>query len=301
MKITNPHPAHASAQRADVAGLGQGILRPPTAVAACPRESVGAVGVLDAVQGQERAFQACDTTSQAFKDWFRGSQIVDDAGNPRVVYHGTTAPEDFSAFVVGGLLEDPYGGLTRQGSGHDATTYLGSHFAYTPEITNAFAKGLYGNQVRSHGSGGRVYPVYLRVEHPYHATEGSLWDEMLRGNYGNNSVDVELRTGEWDPDDWGIGPGLTAEQAYDANPEFRKVINQGAIDWEESGEEFYPELCSDMARLFRERLIAEGYDGIIYENEVEGGVGIVAFEATQIKSAISNSGEFHPDHPDIRW
>lgn len=37
-----------------------------------------------------------------------------------------------------------------------------------------------------------------------------------------------------------------------------------------------------------------GYDGIVYSNEHEGGESWIAFNPTQIKSAIGNSGEFNP-------
>jgi hypothetical protein len=55
------------------------------------------------------------------------------------------------------------------------------------------------------------------------------------------------------------------------------------------------------SRLLTERVKAEGYDGII----VRGADGvldeIVAFNDTQIKSAIGNNGDFSPTNPDIRF
>ena len=35
-----------------------------------------------------------DTNTQEFKDWFEDSKVVDEQGNPLVVYHGTNAEFD---------------------------------------------------------------------------------------------------------------------------------------------------------------------------------------------------------------
>jgi hypothetical protein len=37
----------------------------------------------------------------AFHAWFAGSKVVDEAGAPQRVFHGTNAPDDFSSFRVG--------------------------------------------------------------------------------------------------------------------------------------------------------------------------------------------------------
>jgi len=45
-----------------------------------------------------------------------------------------------------------------------------------------------------------------------------------------------------------------------------------------------------------------GYDGVVYSNTQEGaGDSYIAFEATQIKSATGNTGEFSLTNPDIRY
>jgi hypothetical protein len=53
-------------------------------------------------------------------------------------------------------------------------------------------------------------------------------------------------------------------------------------------------------KLIREYLKSKGYDGITYPNEYEGeGESYIAFDPTQIKSAIGNSGSFDPNDPNI--
>ena len=51
---------------------------------------------------------------------------------------------------------------------------------------------------------------------------------------------------------------------------------------------------------FTQGLVAQGYDGVILENE-DGNVELMAFEPTQVKSAIGNNGNFDPSNPDIRF
>lgn len=55
------------------------------------------------------------------------------------------------------------------------------------------------------------------------------------------------------------------------------------------------------ADAFVEDLKAEGYDGIITEDTEFGGTSYIAFEPTQIKSAIGNRGTFDPGNPDITF
>lgn len=51
----------------------------------------------------------------------------------------------------------------------------------------------------------------------------------------------------------------------------------------------------------RARLASQGFDGIRVRDEELGGTSFVAFEPTQIKSAIGNRGTFDPSNPDIRF
>jgi hypothetical protein len=71
----------------------------------------------------------------------------------------------------------------------------------------------------------------------------------------------------------------------------------------------YQELVEERAdaggpKKFREKLIAQGYDGVVIRNSnTDGGQerdDWVAFYPEQIKSAIGNSGAFDPNNPDIR-
>lgn len=258
---------------------------------------------------EARVYGRAQTSTPEFRSWFGRSVICEENGEPTVVYHGTTARESFSEFAAGELLEHPdYDGLVRQGSGHDPVTYLGSHFAFESQVADRFAEGLYGDAKWAQGRNGRVYPVYLRVEYPLRIKESDLVKLLEECDCNSTSVEAELERCDWDADwtrnwdesKWGPICFDAASERYGQDAGFRAVINRHAIAWEAGAEEFHPEMCVEMAGQLRERLMREGYDGIVYDNEGEGGISICVFDPVQVKSAIGNGGEFDKFCGDIR-
>lgn len=79
-----------------------------------------------------------------FEAWFAGSKVVDAAGAPLVVFHGTN--EVFSDFEPAGMRE------TRHPSG-----VLGNFFTASPRVAEEF----------TNEDGGQIMPVYLQVRKPY--------------------------------------------------------------------------------------------------------------------------------------
>ncbi len=77
-----------------------------------------------------------------FLRWFGQSKAVDDAGNPRIYYHGTRA--DFNEFRPGSVGE----------------LGAGIYFSASPEDASDFADD------GEPGNGARVIPVYLRIINP---------------------------------------------------------------------------------------------------------------------------------------
>lgn len=80
-----------------------------------------------------------DTNTEAFKQFFKNSKVVDAQGQPQVVYHGTQ--NDFSAF------KDT--GMSRQ-----IGARLGFFFTDSEEMGDKYADG------------GKVMPVYLSMQNP---------------------------------------------------------------------------------------------------------------------------------------
>lgn len=88
------------------------------------------------------------TQTPAFKRWFGDSKVVDSAGKPLVVYHGTT--RDFSSFDSG---------AKRNLMGGDAQ---GLYFTVFPEDASNYA----AYPKNGDSTGANVMPVYLSLQNP---------------------------------------------------------------------------------------------------------------------------------------
>jgi len=55
------------------------------------------------------------------------------------------------------------------------------------------------------------------------------------------------------------------------------------------------------AKGFKQKLIRQGYDGIIAPSNIGGDNDYIVFSSNQIKSATGNNGNFDPANPDIRY
>jgi hypothetical protein len=187
------------------------------------------------------------TDTPAFKRWFGDSAVVDAAGVPLRVYHGSlrwTKDKDDGETIEFGDVRSFDRHFTRKALGRAKTVdQVGSWFSDQPGEKGA------GQYV---GSQGVMYPVYLSLQNPWRPREGF---KTLRRMAAKLS-------GE-DPD--------TVRGPLDAEP-----LRQ----WLEDG----------------------NYDGIIFpKGTVDGSdqTVYVAFNPSQIKSAIGNSGAFDPGSPDI--
>jgi len=85
------------------------------------------------------------TNSEAFKKWFGKSKVVDSAGKPLVVYHGTT--NTFDSFTKFGY----------------------NYFTDNPEYADLFATSDMLNTKDKGNS--QVYPVYLSIKNPLDLTK----------------------------------------------------------------------------------------------------------------------------------
>lgn len=107
----------------------------------------------------------CSEGSPEFQRWFAGSKVVDDAGLPLRVFHGTSAYKDFDTF--------------KKGSGH-GTLGPGIYFTNDPDYAASYAnKG---------GTMGRLIPAYLRMRNPVILTSHDGIDDLLMAIYGRASV-----------------------------------------------------------------------------------------------------------------
>ncbi len=191
------------------------------------------------------------TQTPAFQRWFAGSKVVDAAGHPLRVYHGTTS--HFQHFS------------------HEDIPYRGGILAFFSTSTQ-FASDYATGSGTEFYSGANVIPCYLRIIKPFDFRReawlaNEFWEETggIVDKYDRNRIlmgighDVEL-----DAD--GTEDMLTQEQ-------FFELIKQGSWDALES---------EDFVHWLREY----DHDGIItLENNA---VNYAIFEPNQVKSAIGS-------------
>ena len=103
----------------------------------------------------------------AQQEFFKDTKVVDDKGNPKVVYHGTATKSEFTKFIRGDI---------------------GHHFG-SREASNARVKHLSELRDEVEASGGaieqyerpRVIPVYLNIKNPLVAkVDAEHWNEVDR-------------------------------------------------------------------------------------------------------------------------
>jgi hypothetical protein len=202
-------------------------------------------------------------SDKAFQRWFRGSQVVDEIGEPLVVYHGTNVK--FNVFKP----EGPHrGGLL-------------AFFATEAR----FAEGY----------GSYVYPVYLACGDVFDFRVERITRSMVREFYkdrGGVQDNIEARR---------ILIGLSnvhpqiqiqdvMDQRYSSHdltqPLFLEAVLAGSWDALE---------CDEFVEFLREA----GYDAIVLLEH--GSVNYAVFEPQQIKSATGNSGSFDGDDARISY
>jgi hypothetical protein len=252
------------------------------------------------------------TKTPAFKKWFGDSKVVDEKGEPLVVYHGTDDPgfEEFG----------------RQ------TTADGYFFAPDPETANFYVSDNY--------SGG-VYPVYLKIEKLADFDDPEIFDEVAREAIWDTSRDDKaVRTFAERLYKDGYHKNPTVKQFFDSLDGIEDVGNDGWTIRDVLDENWvsYAEIDKLVDDLGMERLTAEynrmapveeiqyateayggqefyrsyqddfmqaarslGYDGVVFTDPSPVGesTSYVVFDPTQIKSAIANKGTFDPNDPSI--
>jgi len=111
-------------------------------------------------EGRKRAAEAetqfaIQAKTPEFKKWFGKSKVVDEKGEPLVVYHGTGAAEDFDAFDMDEVE-------------------LGAHFTAAPHVASAVA----GTEPEYKEGPPRVIPAILNLENPLRLKDKGKWDDI---------------------------------------------------------------------------------------------------------------------------
>lgn len=149
--------------------------------------------------------QADQTQTQAFKLFFEGSKVVDEDGNPRVVYHGTQSPgAEFTEFVPQG----GFGGWNNMGS------WFSSEREHAERLTE--------NLEPPHGG---VIPAYLSIKNPLETDWDTLQNEIKTAidNYNkDNPSETPLSP-------WGGTQGETSRVGKFLKGHFKKLGYDGII------------------------------------------------------------------------
>ena len=233
------------------------------------------------------ASKAPPVESAAFKKWFGNSKVVDENGEPMVVYHSTKG--DFSTF-----RQDA--GVSRRGSD------FGFHFANSPEnaeeaIMPGFARryneGIISdpasedwqkersrNDIAGYYESASIMPVYLRAERPVRLPDMGRWDQP--GNVRAALYHDAYYTG---------GPRLKPNLDTSDTALAQRLLDAADKTTDRS----------EWVLKFKNLLVEAGYDSILYENKTEGGDSVMVWDAGQIKSAIGNVGTYDINNPDIRF
>jgi hypothetical protein len=239
--------------------------------------------------------------TKAFKEWFgdwekdpkNASKVVDENGEPLVVYHGSPK-NDIQVFDASKSDRKAIGTLTSEMSGK-MNFFTDDDFTVQP-YAEYEKEGKY--------QFGKIYDVFLNIRNPKILNyNGRNWNgEGFKAEY------YDLLEDAWMP--LKMGEGLeffpTEQDAIKAaRKEVIGVIDDGNFRYVRDNE-------FQVTNLEVEKAIEEGYDGVIIKNVAEVGQGsphgsllsndyVTTDTPNQIKSATDNIGTFSRDNNDIRY
>jgi len=243
---------------------------------------------------EERFAPAPPRDSEAFKRWFGDSKVVDENGEPLVVYHSTHA---------GFTVPDP----------SRAIGSLGFHVGTAEQAQATQDTGGTASDVnaRRPEMGQRIMPLFARIRNPLRMKDKGTW-------YSFDLVDRLAYVGIRDmaplPDNARELAGYDAPHMSitwgnfsEARKRYEVARRRRLLAYMDA----HPEASRDMVQdeklrlgnaYVRELIESAGYDGIVYDNVYEGGGDSwIAFHPSQIKSATGNRGTYDPENPDIRF
>ena len=242
----------------------------------------------------ERAWLQVRTPS--FKNWFgdwekdpeNASKVVDENGEPRVVWHGSNRG-GFSVFDTDGYASTRDTGAWFTSEYKNAETYSGA----------VGALAVYEEDGEIYPEEGEAnYPVFLNIRNPYIVeANGRNWNHLGDLFIYDNEADeiiAEKPDGSY---------FLNKDDAYDYIEE--ELGDKYHERYYVQGDEW---TTNDIAMEVRRGYYGD-YDGVIFKDIIDGGSQFrgydgendvyVAFNPEQIKSATDNRGTFNPSDPDI--
>lgn len=273
---------------------------------------------------------APDTDTEAFKNWFGDSKVVNDDGSPKVVYHGGLDAKDISIFSA------DFAGYTTGNNEHGAF-YFSSDDSIAEDyskqafirryeyrdldelieegFSEEYAQSLIDDIVVGAQGKDDIIPAYINMQNPYILDmEGEMMPVakmqdiigfLKDGIYPEQYPEIQEEINE------SADLGYSDSDKADYFDEIEERARENEDLQENDDIEDY--MLEDAAReILEENDIypeAPSYDGIIVKNTVDNISPdsafeqdvYIAFEPTQIKSATENVGTFDPANADIRY
>lgn len=218
------------------------------------------------------------------------SKVVDENGEPLVVYHGSRSQNKFNVF-------DASKGDKSIGS-NTSNSELFTFFTNNKDVAN-----VYVNNVEIGKDKGNLYPTFINIRNPKIINfNGFNWDGSgISAEYYSRIFKewIQLK------DELGNTAFPTISDAIKA---YRRKFNNGVItDNDFRTSSFSEKSTNEVA----EDSLNEGYDGVIISNVGEIGQGsgagtliandYVIFKPNQVKSATDNNGEYSKTNNNIHF
>jgi len=213
------------------------------------------------------------TQTPEFKRWFGDSKVVDENGEPLVVYHGTKGQFQEFSFEHTGKGVDQFGS--------------GFYFTKDADAASMYASDAKGSYRDSVGSSGNVIPAFVAIRNPVGRNTLPMSKAQI--------LEIIKRAPNLDDGLWNWGDlseaGGRARALKEAVFAYSEYNDDFLSQWHAIANDFFGDDYIKELNFATNK--ATGYDGVIADGE------IVAWFPTQIKSAIANKGTFDPNNPSI--
>lgn len=235
--------------------------------------------------------QWIQTRTPSFKEWFGdwegnpkgASKVVDENGEPLVVYHETSAANADSIGVTGFDINK-----------------LGARASDTLMPDGFFLKPTKDSIGLSDGADARQMPLFVSAKNP-----ASFKDRAEMQAYLSENAEFSSLSKQFDDADQRLSDAYdSAEALAEANGTSRTEAFFDSMNvLLKDGRAELNAIAAKLRESSKKALTNRGSDGLIVESD-RGSFGrsvktIIAFDPTQIKSATGNSGAFNPADPVI--
>jgi len=225
------------------------------------------------------------TDSPYFKKWFGKSKVVDENGEPLVVYHGTP-----------GKLEGNFFDPNKLGEGHDVE---GAGFYFTNDRSEASRY--------KRGEDGTVYETYLSLKNPIDESTPIPSVETVEALIAkaNDSKSIEDLYQKFEDNEdlfWESGLSNWSEEPYSAvSSQVNAVRNYDTAH--EAFQTVWYDVFGGDNKSYMKAMTEIGIDGVILKEETrhQGNDHYIAFSPEQIKSATGNRGTFDAGERNINY